>query len=175
MITTEINDRIRVIREKEGLTRAQFAERLGITASEITNVEFAKIKNMASKESLFRSIAAEFGVSLDWIKTGKGDMHGADPRDEISMAFGELAARHDPVIDGFIQFLRSRTPDQLDLIVTQLRECVDCIEQAQDEKKRQGNSLTLPKVAARGAVDPESLMAANTDIPLPDLESDIIP
>ena len=175
MITTEINDRIRVIREKEGLTRAQFAERLGITASEITNVEFAKIKNMASKESLFRSIAAEFGVSLEWIKTGAGNMYGADPRDEIAMAFGELAARHDPVIDGFIQFLRSRTPDQLELIVAQLRECVTCIEQAQNDKKRQGSPLTLPKVAARGAVDPESLMAANTDVPLPDLESDIIP
>lgn len=112
------------------MTRAQFAERLGVTASEITNVEFAKIKNMASKESLYRSIAAEFGVSLDWIKTGTGSMYGADPRDEITAAFGELAARHDPVIDGFIQFLRSRTPEQLDLIAQQLKECVDCIDAA---------------------------------------------
>lgn len=125
----EINDRVRLVRESAGLTRAQFAERLGISASEVTNVEFAKIKNMASKESLFRSIATEFGVSLDWIKTGEGDMYGADPHDEISMAFGALAARHDPVIDGFIQFLRGRTPEQLEFIAQQLRECVDCIEQ----------------------------------------------
>ena len=45
------------------------------------------------------------------------------------MAFGSLAARHDPVIDGFIQFLRGRTPEQLEFIAQQLRECVDCIEQ----------------------------------------------
>lgn len=134
VITTEINDRVRVVRESEGLTRAQFAARLGVSASEITNVEFAKIKNMASKESLFRSIATEFGVSLDWIKTGEGSMYGPDPRDEIAMAFGELAARHDPVIDGFVQFLRSRTPEQLELIAQQLKDCVACIQAAEDKK-----------------------------------------
>lgn len=133
VIPTEINDRVRVVRESEGLTRAQFAARLGVSASEITNVEFAKIKNMASKESLFRSIATEFGVSLDWIKTGEGSMYGPDPRDEIAMAFGELAARHDPIIDGFIQFLRSRTPEQLALIAQQLRDVVSCLDAA--EKK----------------------------------------
>lgn len=134
VITTEINDRVRVVRESEGLTRAQFAARLGVSASEITNVEFAKIKNMASKESLFRSIATEFGVSLDWIKTGEGSMYGPDPRDEIAMAFGELAARHDPVIDGFVQFLRSRTPEQLELIAQQLKDCVACIQATEDKK-----------------------------------------
>lgn len=134
VITTEINDRVRVVRESEGLTRAQFAARLGVSASEITNVEFAKIKNMASKESLFRSIATEFGVSLDWIKTGEGSMYGPDPRDEIAMAFGELAARHDPVIDGFVQFLRSRTPEQLEMIAQQLKDCVACIQAAEDKK-----------------------------------------
>ena len=175
MDTTTVGGRIWAIREKQGLSRRAFAEKLGVVQDEIANIEYNRLKKPEQKESLYRSIAAEFGVSLEWIKTVAGNMYGADPRDEIAMAFGELAARHDPVIDGFIQFLRSRTPDQLDLIVAQLRECVACIEQAQDEKKRQGSPLTLPKVAARGAVDPESLMAANTDAPLPDMESDIIP
>lgn len=124
----EISDRIRLIRESAGLTRAQFAERLGISASEVTNVEFAKIKNMASKESLFRSIASEFDVSLDWIKTGEGDMYGATPRDDVAMAFGSLLAMHDPVVDGFIEFFRSRTPEQRRDLVEQLRELVALID-----------------------------------------------
>lgn len=124
----EISDRIRLIRESAGLTRAQFAERLGISASEVTNVEFAKIKNMASKESLFRSIASEFDVSLDWIKTGEGDMYGATPRDDVAMAFGSLLAMHDPVVDGFIEFFRSRTPEQRRELVEQLRELVALID-----------------------------------------------
>ena len=124
----EISDRIRLIRESAGLTRAQFAERLGISASEVTNVEFAKIKNMASKESLFRSIASEFDVSLDWIKTGEGDMYGATPRDDVALAFGSLLAMHDPVVDGFIEFFRSRTPEQRRDLVEQLRELVALID-----------------------------------------------
>lgn len=98
------------------------------------NIEFNKLKKPEQKESLYRNIAAEFGVSLDWIKTGQGDMYGADPRDELAMAFGALAARHDPVIDGFIQFLRGRTPEQLEFIARQLRDCVELIESARQSR-----------------------------------------
>ena len=134
MDLSTIGGRVWAVRADAGLSRRAFAERLGCPEVEIANVEYNKLKKPEQKESLYRSIAAEFGVSLEWIKTGAGNMYGADPRDEIAMAFGELAARHDPVIDGFTQFLRSRTPEQLDLIVTQLRDCVECIEQAQDDK-----------------------------------------
>lgn len=102
---------------------------MGCPEVEIANIEYNKLKKPEQKESLYRNIATTFDVSLDWIKTGEGDMYGADQRDEIAMAFGALAARHDPVIDGFIQFLRGRTPEQLEFIAQQLRECVDCIEQ----------------------------------------------
>ena len=102
---------------------------MGCPEVEIANIEYNKLKKPEQKESLYRNIATTFGVSLDWIKTGKGDRYGADQHDEIAMAFGSLAARHDPVIDGFIQFLRGRTPEQLEFIAQQLRECVDCIEQ----------------------------------------------
>ena len=47
---------------------------------------------------------------------------------------GALAAWHGPVIDGFSHFLRGRTPEQLEFIARQLRECVDCIEQMQKDK-----------------------------------------
>lgn len=125
---------MKAIRTNEGLSRRAFAERLGCQEVEIVNIEFNKLKKPEQKESLYRNIATTFGVSLDWIKNGGDNMYGADPRDDIAMAFGELAARHDPVIDGFIQFLRSRTPEQLDLIAQQLKECVDCIDAAKKEE-----------------------------------------
>ena len=124
-----IGRRIWAIREAQGLSRRAFSERLGCQEQEIKNIEYGLLKKPEQKESLYRNIAATFDVSLDWIKTGEGDMYGADQHDEIAMAFGTLAARHDPVIDGFIQFLRGRTPEQLEFIAQQLRECVDCIEQ----------------------------------------------
>ena len=130
---TTIGGRVWAIREENGLSRKAFAERLGTVPDEIGNVEYNRLKKPEQKESLYRNIATEFGVSLDWIKTGEGSMYGPDPRDEIAMAFGELAARHDPIIDGFIQFLRSRTPEQLALIAQQLRDVVSCLDAA--EKK----------------------------------------
>ena len=131
-----IGERVKTIRTNEGLSRRAFAERLGCQEVEIVNIEFNKLKKPEQKESLYRNIATTFGVSLDWIKNGGDNMYGADPRDEITAAFGELAARHDPVIDGFIQFLRSRTPDQLALIAQQLRECVACLEDAQNTQNK---------------------------------------
>lgn len=131
---TTIGGRIWAVRDQQGLSRRAFAERLGCQEQEIKNIEYGLLKKPEQKESLYRNIAQTFGVSLDWIKTGEGDMYGTEPRDEIAIAFGALAARHDPVIDGFIQFLRGRTPEQLEFIARQLRECVDCIEQMQKDK-----------------------------------------
>lgn len=126
---TTIGGRVWAIRSNENLSRRAFAERLGCQQIEIENIEYNKLKKPEQKESLYRNIATTFGVSLEWIKTGEGDMYGAEPRDQMAMAFGTLAARHDPVVDGFIRFLSERTPEQLEFIYQQLQECVACIEQ----------------------------------------------
>lgn len=125
---TTIGGRVWAIRSNENLSRRAFAERLGCQQIEIENIEYNKLKKPEQKESLYRNIAATFGVSLDWIKTGEGEMYGPEPRDQLAMAFGTLAARHDPVIDGFIRFLSERTPEQLEFIYQQLKECVEAIE-----------------------------------------------
>lgn len=130
-----VGERVLQVREHFELTRKQFAERLGITADELRNVESDRLKKPEQKESLYRNIAAEFGVSLDWLKTGESCMFGDNSGDKITMAFGELAARKDPVINGFIDFLRTRTPDQLDFIAQQLQACADAIKVAQNAKK----------------------------------------
>lgn len=123
-----VGERVLQVREYFSLTRKQFAERLGITADELRNVESDRLKKPEQKESLYRNIAAEFGVSLDWLKTGESCMFGDNSQDEITMAFGELAARKDLVINGFIDFLHTRTPEQLQFIAAQLRDCVNCID-----------------------------------------------
>lgn len=126
---TTIGGRVWAVRAEQGMTRKDFSAQLGCQEVEIANIEYNKLKKPEQKESLYRNIATTFGVSLEWIKTGEGDMYGAEPRDQMAMAFGTLAARHDPVVDGFIRFLSERTPEQLEFIYQQLQECVACIEQ----------------------------------------------
>lgn len=132
-----ISERVLAVREKLGFTRKEFAEKLGITADELRNIESNRLKKPEQKESLYRNIATEFGVSLEWLKNGgdEKDMFGGSDRDEITSAFGELAARKDPTIDGFIQFLHSRTPDELDFLARQLQEFAEIIKAAKAQKK----------------------------------------
>ena len=160
MDLTTVGGRIEAIRKENKLSRREFAERLGCPEGEIVNVEYNRLKKPEQKESLYRSIAAEFGVSLDWIKTGEGE---------------RPSPKYDPVVEGFLQFLRERTPEQKALIAQQLRELVACIDQAEAKRERQEKPPTLKKVAARGDVDKNILDNANTDVELPDMESDIIP
>lgn len=131
---TTIGGRIWAIREAQGFSRRAFAERLGCQEQEIKNIEFNKLKKPELKESLYRNISATFGVSLDWIKTGEGEMFGVAPRDSIAAAFGHLASLHDPVIDGFILWLADRTPEECRQIESQLESCVDFIRKMRQEK-----------------------------------------
>lgn len=128
MDQTTLGGRIWKVREDLGMSRRAFSESLGCQEQEIKNIEYNLLKKPEQKESLYRNIAATFGVSLDWIKSGEGEMYGPEPRDQMAMAFGSLAARHDPVIDGFLRFLSERTPEQLEFIYQQLKECVEAIE-----------------------------------------------
>lgn len=135
MDLTTIGGRVWAVREKFGLSRREFAERLGCQDGEILNVEYNRLKKPEQKESLYRNIAAEFDVSLDWLKTGESCMFGCNSQDEIMLAYGELAARKDPNIDGIIQFLRSRTSDEMDVIINTLKDCLSLIEAAKNAKK----------------------------------------
>lgn len=138
MIYTDLTTkggRVWAIRAENGLSRRAFAERLGTVSDEIINVEYNRLKKPEQKESLYRNIATEFGVSLDWIKTGKGSMYDLDPSDEVAMAFRELASQHNPTVDGLILFLRSCTSEQIELIAQLLKDCVAFIHAAADQRE----------------------------------------
>lgn len=128
MDASTVGSRVRSVREANGLTRKEFAARLACPEGEIVNVEFDRLKKPEQKESLYRNISVEFSVSLEWIKTGAGSMYGTDPQDEISIAFGSLRAMHDPVVDGFVEFFRTRTQEQRQELANQLRELVSMID-----------------------------------------------
>lgn len=61
--------RIRALRKEEGYTAAQFAERLGVKQSTVSSWEIGRTQVSAA---IAKAIAAEYGVSAEWIVTGKG-------------------------------------------------------------------------------------------------------
>lgn len=67
----KINERIKLIRQTEKLTQAQFAERLGLTRNYIALIETG---SRIPSDRTIADICREFNVSENWLRTGEGEM-----------------------------------------------------------------------------------------------------
>lgn len=94
-----MNQRIREVRRSAGLTQSEFAQRLGISASAVNKIEMGI--NSPSEQTL-RLICSGFGVNLDWLTTGRGEMLRSDDAlaDVIRVMSGD-----DPVKQQLMQMI----------------------------------------------------------------------
>lgn len=79
---SDLHERIRIVRERANLSLSKFGDRLGVSKSVIANLEYNKVQ---PTEPMIRSIASEFGVNVEWLKTGEGQY-------EISPEESDVAA-----------------------------------------------------------------------------------
>lgn len=92
-----MNERIKMIRQKLGLTQEEFGRRLGVTRGAITNIELNKVE---PKPLFVDLICREFGANEIWIRTGDGPMFQQRSQEE------ELAAFFGDVLSGEPDFRR---------------------------------------------------------------------
>lgn len=83
-----MNERIKQIRREQGLTQAEFAERIGLKQNSIALIESGK-RNISDQAVL--SICREYGVNEEWLRTGDGDKFIPDSNDELEA----LAKKYD--------------------------------------------------------------------------------
>lgn len=69
-------ERVKEVRKSHNLTLDKFGEKLGVTKQTISRIENG-INNLT--EQMARSICREFGISYEWLTTGKGNMR--EPKD----------------------------------------------------------------------------------------------
>lgn len=62
-----MNDRIRLLREKLGLSRVAFGQKLGVSGDVINNLERGRVE---IKEPMIKLICREFGVNENWLRNG---------------------------------------------------------------------------------------------------------
>lgn len=67
-----IGNNIKKLRDSLNLTQTQFAAQIGITQGTIAAVESNK-RNISQQAKL--AICREFGVRLEWLETGEGEMY----------------------------------------------------------------------------------------------------
>jgi transcriptional regulator with XRE-family HTH domain len=84
-----ILDRIRLIRRTLGLKQGEFALRIGLTQTALSMIELGKT-SLTDKN--IKLICATFAVDEDWLRTGKGEMFGAQSpyEKELLETFGKL-------------------------------------------------------------------------------------
>jgi len=75
---TDIKGRIQQIREELKISQRDFAKRIYISKSLLSEIE---IGNRNINERTIKLITTEFSVNKEWLLTGKGDMFTSPPPD----------------------------------------------------------------------------------------------
>jgi transcriptional regulator with XRE-family HTH domain len=70
----EVGDRLRLLRQKLGLTQSKMAQKLGVTLNTYQRYELGDRNLTVEKLQLLRKL---FGVNLNWLLTGEGGMFEA--------------------------------------------------------------------------------------------------
>lgn len=93
----EIHARIRQVREKLGLSQAEFAKKVNLAPSTIKNIEY----NLLTKpnERYYEQIADACNINPTWLETGEGEMFRPVSRREQIADFVGKALTDEP--DGF--------------------------------------------------------------------------
>lgn len=164
-----MKDRIKEIIRSEKLTMTKFGEILHISQSMVSLL--CSGKNTPSDRTI-SDICREFRINERWLRTGEGEMYQSfSQQDQLERFFADVLTTAPDARSDCLAAMAKLPPEFWGMLVDCAKEIVSNL----DTKRRQEEPLTLNKVAARGVVDQETLNKANTDIPLPDMESDIIP
>lgn len=94
-----VNERMKEIRKDAKLTQTEFAKRVGISMSSISQMERGKI-NPTSQTIEFA--CREFNINREWLETGNGDMK-KPPLDEVAEIVSDILDKgNEDLFYGFI-------------------------------------------------------------------------
>ena len=110
-----MNKRIEEIRKHNGLTRAAFGERIGVSGDVINNLERGRVE---IKDHILRLICLEYNVNETWLRTGEGDPFIAPTMEEELIEFTRdlLIGEKDSFKNRLISALAKLSEEQWDLL-----------------------------------------------------------
>lgn len=88
-----MQNRIKEVRKVNGLTQAEFGEKIGVKGNTVTGYETGI---RSPSDAIIVSICREFGVNEEWLRTGKGEMFLPKSRGQEIGEIVKAAAQHDP-------------------------------------------------------------------------------
>ena len=96
-----MNERIKELRLKLGLSQEDFGRRLGVGRGAITNIELNKVE---PKPLFVDLICEQFRVNEKWLLTGEGEMlRQLSEDEELELIFDQIHMSTDPTIRDIIR------------------------------------------------------------------------
>ena len=105
-------ERVKEVRKSAGLTLEKFGEIIGMKKAGVSQIETGR---NSLTDQVARSIAREFAVSEEWLRTGEGPMRTIQP-DQIVMEVREKLHLSEWGTTALERFLRLPSDDQRELL-----------------------------------------------------------
>jgi len=117
----EINIRVKALRKELGLSQTAFGARIGMSISEIKNIEYG-ITSL--KEVTIPLICREYNVREEWLREGVGPMFAqVERKAEIAEFVGRIMKDEDAGFQArFVSVLARMTPEEWAMLERKARE-----------------------------------------------------
>ena len=91
-----IGERVRLIRENQGVTQGEFGLAIGVSGATISQIEK---DNAAATPGIIRDICKVYGISREWLVDGTGERHKvAESLDDIVSSFTDLISENHGIL-----------------------------------------------------------------------------
>ena len=122
-----LNKRIKLLREKAGLTQADFGARVG---AQQTTVSAWEVGRITPNSATIRSICQTFDIREEWLRTGEGPMEIPRPKDEALLKFFTSVLKDQPesIRKRFISSLAAFTPEDWEAAAALMQKLVKGME-----------------------------------------------
>ncbi len=128
-----MNERLKDLRKILNLTQQEFADKLGISRSNIATYETGK-SNLG--DSVISLICREFSVNEQWLRTGNGEMLlPADRNTDIAKLTKQLLNEEsDSFKNRFVSMLANLSVEEWEFLEKRTRELYDGIVDGENKK-----------------------------------------
>ena len=124
-----MNTRIKQIRQEQGLTQSQFAEKIGLSRNYVAMVE---IGQREPSDRTISDICRIFDIQEDWLRHGLEPMRAAKSREEeIAELVGSVLSGSNDFKKAVIRMICSRSDEELKSLESALLAVYESIKKDQ--------------------------------------------
>ena len=120
-----MEQRLKLVRKKLGLTQQEMADRLHIKRNTFANYELGR---NAPIDAVVTLICREFGINEVWLRTGEGGEDNmftkVDADDRYSINLGKLSTTENEMAQRMVNTIAESSPEELKIIEAFMRKCL---------------------------------------------------